>query len=237
VRLAAVHFAYDGGPEVLAGVEIEIPAGQITALVGPSGAGKTTVADVVAGLLHPTAGRLEVDGAPLDDAAWNGWRRGIGYVTQDTVIFRDTVRANLAWVRPEATEGEMWEALRMAAADGFVARLPRGLDTELAERGGGLSGGERQRLALARALLRGPELLILDEATSSLDAESEARVLEAVQGLRGRVTVLVATHRLSTLRIADRIYLMEGGRVAESGTWESLRREGARFRRLLGEER
>jgi ATP-binding cassette subfamily C protein len=218
VRLEEVRFSYGDGGESLAGVSLLIAAGRITALVGPSGSGKTTLADVVAGLLRPSAGRVEVDGAALDGAAGDAWRRSIGYVTQEPVIFRGTIRENLMWVRPDATDADLWGALRRADAADFVARMPGGLDAALGDRGTGLSGGERQRLALARALLREPTLLILDEVTSALDAASEARVLEAVAGLRGEVTVLACTHRPALAALADAVHRVEGGRITESGT-------------------
>jgi ATP-binding cassette subfamily C protein len=162
-----------------------------------------------------------------------GWREGIGYVAQDTVLFHDSVRENLRWARPDATDDELWEALRASAADGFVAALPEGIATVVGDRGVRLSGGERQRLALARALLRRPSLLILDEATSALDTENERRIRDAIAALHGRVTILLITHRLSSVRDADAIHVMEGGGLIESGDWPSLlAKPGGRFRAL-----
>ncbi|HEX2077597.1 MAG TPA: ABC transporter ATP-binding protein, partial [Longimicrobium sp.] len=187
----------------------------------------------VMGLVSPREGRIVVDGRAVDESWLGAWRSGIGYVAQDTLLFNDTVLANLLWARPEATEAEVWEALRLAAAEGFVAALPDGAATVIGERGVRLSGGERQRLALARALLRRPALLILDEATSALDAENERRIRDAIQRLHGSMTILMITHRLPSVRDADVVHVMEAGRLVESGTWaELMSRPGGRFRRL-----
>jgi ATP-binding cassette subfamily C protein len=234
VRFEGVRFAYPGaGRDAAAGLDLWIEARRTTAVVGPSGAGKTTVADLVMGLVRPAAGRVVVDGRVLDEGWLRGWREGIGYVSQDTVLFHDTVRANLLWARPNAGDDEVWEALRAAAADGFVGALPQGLDTVVGDRGVRLSGGERQRLALARALLRRPALLILDEATSALDTENERRIRDAIAALHGRVTILLITHRLSSVRDADVIHVLEAGRLVESGDWATLlAKPGGRFRDL-----
>lgn len=233
IEFKNVSFRYRSESEYLTldSLNLTIEAGKTTALVGPSGAGKSTVADLAVGLLTPSQGHVLVDGVPLGTQELRAWRRNVGYVAQDTFVFHDTVRANLRLTRPEATDSELWEALRAAAADSIT--LPRGLDTVLGDRGVRLSGGERQRLALARALLRQPALLVLDEATSSLDAENERRIQHAIDRLRGRMTLLVIAHRLSTVRRADTIHVLEGGRVVESGNWESLvRKLNGRFRAL-----
>jgi len=224
VRLEGVTFSYggDGGAPAVRGVDLELRAGEMTAVVGPSGAGKTTLADLVTGLLVPTAGRVLLDGVPLTAARRAGWRARIACVLQDPFLFDETLRANLLVARPGATEEEIRRALSLADASALVDRLPGGLDARVGERGGALSGGERQRIALARALLREPDLLVLDEATSHLDPESERRVRRAVAGLRGRTAVLLVTHRLAPVREADRIHVLEAGRIVESGTWEKL---------------
>ncbi|HEU4453358.1 MAG TPA: ABC transporter ATP-binding protein, partial [Longimicrobium sp.] len=234
VRFEEVAFAYPGVErDAASGLSFEIEARRTTALVGPSGSGKSTVADLVMGLVRPKAGRIVVDGRTLDESWMRGWREGIGYVAQETVLFHDTVLANLRWAQPEATEAEAWDALRAAAAEEFVRALPDGLETVLGDRGVRLSGGERQRLALARALLRRPALLILDEATSALDPENERRIRDAIEALHGRVTILLITHRLSSVRDADAIHVMESGRIVESGDWPSLlARPTGRFRDL-----
>jgi ATP-binding cassette subfamily C protein len=234
VRFEDVSFTYEPGvPDVVAGLDLDIQAFRTTALVGPSGSGKTTVADLMMGLVTPRLGRITVDGRPLQASWLRGWRDEIGYVAQETVLFNETVLANLRWARPDATEEEVWEALRLAAADRFVAALPDGLETTVGDRGVRLSGGERQRLALARALLRRPALLILDEATSALDTENERRIRDAIRALHGRTTILLITHRLPSVRDADVIHVMEAGRRVESGSFDELMaRAGGRFRRL-----
>ncbi len=233
VRLEAVRFAYDGDRDAptLSTVALDIPAHATTALVGASGAGKSTIADIVMGLLAPREGRVLIDGVPLDGRL-RRWRSNVGYVPQENFLFHDTIRSNLLWANPSATEADLAEALELAAADGFIDQLPGGIDTVVGDRGVRLSGGERQRIALARALLRHPALLVLDEATSALDSENEGRILAAIERLHGRVTILLITHRLATVRHADLIHVVEGGRVVESGSWESLLREGSVFPRL-----
>lgn len=236
IRFDGVSFAYDEDrTDAVEGLSLTIEARRTTAVVGPSGAGKTTVADLVMGLVSPREGRILVDGRTLDESWLRAWRAGIGYVAQDTLLFNDTVLANLVWARPGATEAQVWEALRLAAAEEFVRALPRGLATEVGDRGVRLSGGERQRLALARALLRRPALLILDEATSALDAENERRIRDAIGALHGSITILMITHRLPSVRDADVVHVLEGGRLVESGTFaELVTRPGGRFRRLWG---
>ncbi len=234
IRLEDLSFKYNSeATPALREVSLAIPAGRFTAIVGPSGAGKSTVADLVMGLFPPDAGRIAIDGTPLTPGIARGWRERIGYVAAETALFHLSVRENLLWAHPGASEADLQEALRLAAADDFVRALPRGLDTVLGERGATLSQGERQRIALARAILRRPALLILDEATNSLDYDNEARVLGAIEALRGEVTVLMIAHRLSAIRWADLIYVLEDGRVVESGGWDELneRRDG-RFRAL-----
>ena len=214
------------GRPALEKVSLVVPARKITAIAGPSGAGKSTLADLLLGLLEPAGGEVCVDGVPLDASNRHRWRRSVAYVPQDPCLFHDTIRANLRWARPEATEAEMWQALRLAAADGFVAALPEGLDSVAGDRGGRLSGGERQRIALARALMRKPALLVLDEATGQLDAGNERRILATLASLRGRMTVVAVAHRRGLLEGADRIVLLESGRVAAAGVWREL---AARF--------
>jgi ATP-binding cassette, subfamily C, bacterial len=236
IRLTQVSFAYDGNGDghALSQIDLAIRARSTVAVVGPSGSGKTTLADLIMGLLTPTEGKIFIDGRPLIDEALHNWRSAIGYVPQETFLFHDTIRNNLLLVKPCAEEREIWDVLRHAAADTFVTALPDGLDTLVGDRGIRLSGGERQRIALARALLRNPTVLILDEATSSLDTTNERKIQEAIEGLHGALTMVVIAHRLSTIRRADSIVVLEQGQIVETGTWESLsQKEGGRFWALL----
>jgi ATP-binding cassette subfamily C protein len=234
IRFDGVSFAYGEGADGLAirDLTLAIRAEETTAIVGPSGAGKSTVADLVMGLILPTRGRVLVDETPLGPERVRSWRSQIGYVAQETFLFNDTVRANLLWASPDANDKEIWQTLRLAAADEVVSELPEGLETVLGDRGVRLSGGERQRLALARALLRRPTLLILDEATSALDSENERRIQSAIEELHGQMTILVITHRLSAIWEADVIHVLERGRLVESGDWRALVAREGRFRAL-----
>jgi ATP-binding cassette subfamily C protein len=237
VVLDDVRFAYPNvradGPEALRGVSLELPAGHTVALAGPSGAGKTTVADLVAGLLLPTAGEVRVDGRPLTRERLVGWRRSVALVPQDPFLFHDTIDANLRWAKPEASEAEIWQALTLSNAADFVAGFKAGLETVVGDRGTRLSGGERQRLALARAVLREPELLILDEATSSLDTENELSIRQALASLKGRMTILLIAHRLSTISEADELVVLDRGEVVERGTWAELVAREGRLQALI----
>ena len=232
IHLENVCFSYHPTAQspVVQNLDLVISASQTTAMVGPSGAGKSTVADLVMGLISPTQGQILIDGSPLNFQCMSAWRQQISYVAQETFLFNDTVRANLLWACPEASQANLEQALYLAAADGFVSRLPHRMETRLGDRGVRLSGGEKQRLALARALLRQPSLLILDEATSALDTENEQWIQNTIEHLHGQMTILVIAHRLSTIRWADRIHVLERGSLVESGNWEQLiRRENGRF--------
>ena len=235
-----VTFSYreTPGPPALEAVSLHMPAHTTTAIVGPSGAGKSTIADLLMGLVTPAHGAVLVDGMPLTPERLQSWRARIGYVAQETLLFHDTVRANLLWACPSATDEAIWQSLARAAAADFVRALPSGLDTVIGDRGVLVSGGERQRLSLARALLREPQVLILDEATSALDSENEQRIQAAIDGLHEQITIVVITHRLSTIRNADQIYVIEGGRVRECGTWSALHSNPtSRFRALSDAQR
>ncbi|MFQ5931884.1 MAG: ABC transporter ATP-binding protein [Nitrospiraceae bacterium] len=234
IHLDRVSFKYHERP-IIRELELTIQAGGTTAIIGPSGAGKSTVADLVMGLILPDEGQVLIDGIALDPERMRAWRAQIGYVAQETFLFHDTVRANLLWARPEAVDEEVTQAVRAAAAEEFISKLPMGLDTVVGDRGVQLSGGERQRLALARALLRQPALLILDEATSALDSENERRIQQAIEELHGATTILVISHRLSAIRRADVIYVLEEGELVESGSRETLlAREEGRFQAFCG---
>jgi ATP-binding cassette subfamily C protein len=234
LRLQQVSFRHGAdGPATLADIDLAIAARSTTALIGPSGAGKTTLADLLLGLTAPDTGTLLVDGVPLAGGQRRDWRHAAGYVPQDTFLFPGTVRENLCWATQDGAEADLWQALELAAAADFVRRLPQGLDTPVGERGMRLSGGERQRIALARALLRRPQLLVLDEATSHLDSENENLIQRALEHLHGKLTLVVIAHRLSTVRHADRIVVIEGGRIVEAGDWAALVQHGGRFREIL----
>jgi subfamily B ATP-binding cassette protein MsbA len=227
-----VSFEYRPGERVLSEASFRASAGTVTALVGPSGAGKTTVVDLLARFYDVTGGRILVDGTDLRDFSLRSLRRGLGIVSQDTVLFHDTVRANIAYAMDGVSEEAVESAARAAHAHDFIARLPQGYETLVGERGTQLSGGQRQRIAIARAVLRDPPILVLDEATSALDAESERLVQEALARLLAGRTVFVIAHRLSTIQRADLILVLEGGRIVQSGTHESLLEEGGLYRRL-----
>lgn len=217
ILFEAVSYTYRDRPEpALRDVTMSIPAGLTTAIVGASGAGKSTIADLTLGLLSPASGRILIDGQPLTPDRVGSWREQVAYVTQETFLFQTTIRQNLLWAEPAASDDDLWAALRMSAAERFVRALPEGLDTMIGERGLTLSGGERQRLAIARALLRRPRVLVLDEATSALDPENEAQIQLAVDALRHRMTILLIAHRWSTVKHADLVHVLDSGRVIES---------------------
>jgi ATP-binding cassette, subfamily B, bacterial MsbA len=232
IRFDGVGFGYVAGEPVLRDIDLEVRPGEVVALVGPSGGGKSTLVDLVARFYDPTAGRILVDGADLREISPRSLRRHLGIVTQETVLFHDTVRANIAYALPEASEESVERAARAANAHEFISQLPRGYETLLGERGTRLSGGQRQRIAIARAILRDPPVLIFDEATSALDSESERLVQDAIQHLLQGRTVFVIAHRLSTILHADQILVMDRGRIVQRGTHDELIAEGGLYERL-----
>jgi len=227
-----VHFAYREGAPVLQGVDLEVPKGSVVALVGPSGAGKTTMVDLLGRFYEVSHGAITIDGVDIRDIRIGDLRSALGIVSQETVLFHDSVRANIAYGRPDASADQVEAAARAANAHGFISELRKGYDTVVGERGTELSGGQRQRIAIARALLRDPPILVFDEATSALDTESERLVQDAIEHLLEGRTVFVIAHRLSTIQQADQIVVMEGGRVVERGRHTELLDQDGTYRRL-----
>ena len=232
VAFERVDFSYDTGKPVLHEIDFDSAPGTVTALVGPSGAGKSTIIGLIAAFYVPTSGRVLVDGYDLAHVRLDSYRTQLGVVLQDTFLFDGTIRENVAFARPDATENEILEACRIARVDEFAEGFENKYDTVVGERGVRLSGGQKQRVSIARAILADPRILILDEATSSLDSESEALIQEGLRYLmRGRTTFVIA-HRLSTVRRADQILVVEAGRIAKRGTHESLYAAGGRYYEL-----
>jgi ABC-type multidrug transport system fused ATPase/permease subunit len=234
IRFESVTFAYDEGPPVLHDVSFQIRAGESVAFVGSSGAGKSTLLDIVLGLLEPTAGAVTVDGKLLGEVR-PAWQTSIGYVPQDVVLLDETLRTNVALGTPpaEIDDAKVERALALADLTDTWRALPDGLDARVGERGTRLSGGQRQRVGLARALYDNPAVLVLDEATSSLDGGTESRIIETIEAMEEKLTVIVVTHRLSTVRNCDRIYLVEGGAIAASGSFDRLAEDSASFADLV----
>ncbi|SDH70047.1 ABC transporter ATP-binding protein [Roseospirillum parvum] len=232
VRLDGVSFSYDGTSATLSGVDIIVPPGHMVALVGPSGAGKSTIFNLIARFHEVESGAVRIDGQDIREVSLDSLRQSVALVSQEVVLFDDTVAANIAFGRPGASRAEIEQAAERAAAAEFIAELPEGYDTLVGEQGMRLSGGQRQRIAIARALLKDAPILLLDEATSALDTESERHVQKALTTLMEGRTTLVIAHRLSTIRHADRIYVLDQGRVVEQGGHADLLAKGGAYARL-----
>jgi ATP-binding cassette subfamily B protein len=232
VRFESVDFAYTTGADVLHGLDLDIPAGETHAIVGATGAGKSTVVKLLLRLYEPTRGRITIDGVPIQELTFASLRGAMGFVSQDVYLFQGTVRENLTYGRPDATEDDLVWAATLAEADGFIRALPQGYDTVVGERGQRLSGGQRQRLTIARAILRDPAILVLDEATSAVDNETEAAIQRSLARVSADRTTIVIAHRLSTVRHAHRIHVLEAGQVIEAGTHEELVEHGGLYAAL-----
>lgn len=231
-----VDYRYDphASQYALRNVNVHIPANRMTAIVGKSGSGKSTLIDMLMGLIQPESGQVLIDGVSLrDERKLLSLRSAIGYVPQDPFLFNESIRYNLKLVDPEASDEQLWSALKFAASDEFVRQLPQGLDTVIGDRGIRLSGGERQRIVLARAILKRPAILVLDEATSALDSENERLIQQALEELKGSVTIIVIAHRLSTIRNADHVIVMDRGRVIQQGGYTQLSQENKGAFKLL----
>lgn len=231
-----LSFKYDKSENQynLKNIHLRIKAHSTTAIAGASGAGKSTLIDLLMGLMYPDEGHIVVDGEPISDRNLLAYRRSISYVPQDPFLFNASIRENMELIAPGATEQEIWEALEFASCAEFVRGLPQGLDTVIGDRGVRLSGGERQRLVLARAIIRKPSILVLDEATSALDAENERNIQEAIDRLKGSMTIIIVAHRLSTLRGADQVFVIGNGQITEQGGFEQLAaNQGGYFGRSL----
>lgn len=236
IKCIDMYFSYNVEEEqqALKNINLTIPANQMTALVGKSGAGKSTLIDLIMGLNVPDKGEVLVDGVPLTNKNILALRKILSYVPQDPFLFNTSIRENLILTKEHATDDELWEALTFANAAEFVRKLPNGIDTVIGDRGIRLSGGERQRIVLARAILKKPAILVLDEATSALDSESELDIQEALDSLKGKMTIIVIAHRLSTIRNADQIIVLEDGRVIQQGGFRQLAHEDHKmFSKLL----
>jgi ABC-type multidrug transport system fused ATPase/permease subunit len=237
LELRNVSFRYsDERPPVLDAVSLSIAKGSFVALVGGSGGGKTTIVRLMARLIDPSTGGVFADGVDLREYTTASWRAGIGVIPQDIYLFNDTIAANLRLAKPEATDAELVAAAKAAHAHDFITAQPKGYATLVGDRGSAFSGGQQQRLAIARALIADPAIIIMDEATSNLDSESEREIKKVIAELRGRRTIVVVAHRLSTIEGADEILVIEGGKLVERGNHATLRAAAGVYARLVGHD-
>jgi len=232
IKFENLSFSYDSNKTVLNNINAEINPGDTVAIVGPSGVGKSTLASLIPRFYDPTEGSIYIDGTNLRKFSLRSLREQVGIVTQETILFNDTIRNNLKYGKDEISDEKMFEAARNAFADKFIEALPNGYDTIIGERGVTISGGQRQRLSIARALLKNPPVLILDEATSSLDSKSEAVIQEALDRLIANRTTIIIAHRLSTIRKANKIFTMENGQIIETGTHDELMKADGAYKKL-----
>jgi ABC-type multidrug transport system fused ATPase/permease subunit len=232
-----VEFGYSAGAKIIHDFSLTVPAGATVALVGASGAGKTTIADLVARFYRPTAGGLRLNGIPLEKIRLHSYRRLLGIVSQDTFLFDGTIAENLAYGRPEASREDIVAAAQQANAHDFISELPHGYDTPIGERGTRLSGGQRQRLSIARAIVADPQILILDEATSALDTHSERLIQSAIEKLEAGRTTFTIAHRLSTIARADIIVVLDKGHLVEQGTHQELMALRGRYWHMVEQQR
>ncbi|WP_026694366.1 ABC transporter ATP-binding protein [Peribacillus kribbensis] len=234
IECSDLYFKYNQEKLALENINLYIPSNGMTAIVGRSGAGKSTLVDILMGLNRPEKGKVSIDGVTVEKEHLISLRKSISYVPQDPFLFNTTIRENLLLNAPNAKEESLWEALEFSAAADFIRKLPEGLDTLIGDRGIRLSGGERQRIVLARAILRKPSILILDEATSALDSENESKIQQALEKMKGKITIIIIAHRLSTIRNADQLIVLDNGRIIQKGGYHQLSNEkGGVFRELL----
>jgi len=222
ISFQSVNFSYSDELKTIKNIDMSINKGEMTAIIGESGSGKSTIVDLILGLQYPNSGNILIDDINFKNMKQNSFRKKVGYVPQDAMLFYSSIKDNLLWSVENANDEELWQALKLANADIFVSNLSEGIETIVGDRGTRLSGGQRQRIALARALLRRPEVLILDEATSALDSESELAIQSAIEGLSNNMAVLIVAHRLSTISNASNIYVMKSGNIIEQGSFSSL---------------
>ena len=232
IKFSNLHFSYNEEKEILRGIDLEVQAGEIVAIVGTNGAGKTSFVNLVPRFYDPTAGSIEIDGRNIKNVTIGSLRTQIGTVIQESVLFAGTIANNIACGRTDYTTEEIIEAAKLANADEFIATMPKGYETQIGERGVRLSGGQRQRIAIARALLRDPKILILDEFTSGIDTESENLITEAIERIMKGRTSLVIAHRLNTIRHANRIIVLDAGKIVEEGTHEKLLNNNGLYTKL-----